>query len=80
MTPDIPQTSSCCPRLPAQITQIRITGDDAARSISAAQIGWVPQPVPSPARRKAVAWPMAARVARVSLSALSSMKSWMVPS
>jgi hypothetical protein len=40
----------------------------------------LPQPVPSPARRKAVAWSMAARVARVSLSALSSMKSWMVPS
>src|SRR6186997_2869027 len=41
---------------------------------------WVPQPVPSPARRKAVAWSMAARVARVSLSELRSMKSWMVPS
>jgi hypothetical protein len=40
----------------------------------------VPQPVPSPARKKAVAWSMAARVARVWLSALSSMKSWMVPS
>jgi hypothetical protein len=38
------------------------------------------QPVPSPARKKAVAWSMAARVARVWLRALSSMKSWMVPS
>jgi lactate/malate dehydrogenase, NAD binding domain len=38
------------------------------------------QPVPSPARKKAVAWSMAARVARVWLSALSSMKSWMMPS
>jgi len=40
----------------------------------------VPQPVPSPARKNAVAWSMAARVARVWLSALSSMKSWMMPS
>jgi hypothetical protein len=35
----------------------------------------VNQAVPSPARRNAVAWSMAARVARVSLSALSNMKS-----
>ena len=34
----------------------------------------------SPARRKLVAWSMDARVAWVSLSALRSMKSWMVPS
>lgn len=42
--------------------------------------GLMLSPVPSPARRKLVAWSMAARVARVSLSELSSMKSWMVPS
>lgn len=70
-------------RIPCQSEPVRRNWWPYATAAAFLAGGSLLQPrqlVPSPARKNAVAWPMAARVAFVSLRALSIMKSWMVPS